>query len=54
MVIFKVSRPSGVFSVTTFLQEILAFPLASRASPMMISLPLSVALGRTRIFYHQS
>jgi hypothetical protein len=31
MVTFSVSPPSGVFSATTFLQEILLFPSASRA-----------------------
>jgi hypothetical protein len=47
MVTFSVSPPSGVFSATTFLQEILLFPSASRALPMMtsLSLPLSVVLG---------
>jgi hypothetical protein len=47
MVTFGVYPPSGVFSTTTFLQEILLFPSASRALPMMtsLSLPLSVVLG---------
>jgi hypothetical protein len=40
MVTFKVSPPLGVFSATTFLQEILLFSSASRASPMITSLPL--------------
>jgi hypothetical protein len=53
MVTFNVSPPSGVFSATTFLQEILLFPSASRALPMMtsLSLPLSTVLGRIRIFF---
>jgi hypothetical protein len=47
MVTFSVSPPSGVFSTNTFLQEILLFPSASRALPMMtsLSLPLFVVLG---------
>jgi hypothetical protein len=47
MVTFSVSPPSGVFSAITFLQEILLFPSASRALPMMtsLSLPLSAVLG---------
>jgi hypothetical protein len=47
MVTFRVSPPSGVFSATTFLQETLLLASASRALPMMISLPfsLSVVLG---------
>jgi hypothetical protein len=40
MVTFSVSPPSRVFSTTTFLQEILLFPSASRALPMMTSLSL--------------
>jgi hypothetical protein len=50
MVTLRVSPPSGVFSATTFLQEILLFPLASCALPMMtsLSLPLSAVLGRIR------
>jgi hypothetical protein len=40
MVTFSVSPPSGVFSATTFLQEILLFPSASRELPMMTSLSL--------------
>jgi hypothetical protein len=50
MVTFSVSPPSGVFSSTTFLQEMLLFPSASRALPMMtsLSLPLSAVLGRIR------
>jgi hypothetical protein len=53
MVIFNVSPPSGVFSITTFMQEILAFSWTSRVSLMMITLlfPSSVALGRTRTFF---
>jgi hypothetical protein len=52
MVIFNVSPPSEVFSVTTFLQETLVFSSASRGLPMMISLPLplSATLDRTRTF----
>jgi hypothetical protein len=52
MVIFNVSPPSGVFSITTFMQEILAFSWTSRVSSMMITLlfPSSVALGRTKTF----
>jgi hypothetical protein len=52
MVIFNVSSPSGVFSITTFLQEILVFLWTSRVSSMMIYLPLpsSATLGRTRTF----
>jgi hypothetical protein len=50
MVTFSVSPPSGVFSATTFLQEILLFPSASRELPMMtsLSLPLSAVLGWIR------
>jgi hypothetical protein len=50
MVTLRVSPPSGFFSATTFLQEILLLPLASRVSPMIISLPLPllVVLGRIR------
>jgi hypothetical protein len=50
MVTFSVSPPSGVFSATTFLQEILLFPSASHALPMMtsLSLPLTTVLGRIR------
>jgi hypothetical protein len=50
MVTFSVSPPSGVFSATTFLQEILLFPSASRELPMMtsLSLPLSAVLDRIR------
>jgi hypothetical protein len=52
MVTFKVSPPSGVFSATTFLQEILLFSLAFHASPMItyLPLPLSAMLGRIRTF----
>jgi hypothetical protein len=42
MVTFRVSPPLGVFSATTFLQEILLFLSASRVLPMMISLPFSL------------
>jgi hypothetical protein len=50
MVTFSVSPPSGVFSATTFLKEILLFQSASRALSMMTSLflPLSAVLGRIR------
>jgi hypothetical protein len=53
IVTFSVSPPSGVFSATTFLQEILLFPSASRALSMMtsLSLPLSAVLGQIRIFF---
>jgi hypothetical protein len=56
MVTFSVSPPSGVSSATTFLQEILLFSSAFRASPMMTSLPfsLSAVLGRIRTFCPQS
>jgi hypothetical protein len=52
MVTLRVSPLSGVFSVTTFLQETLLFSSASRALLMMISLPfsLSAMLGRIRTF----
>ena len=52
MVIFNVCPPSGVFSTTTFLHEILVFSSVSRGSSMMITLPLPLlaALGRTRTF----
>jgi hypothetical protein len=50
MVTFSVSPPSRVFSATTFLQDILLFPSAFRALPMMtsLSLPLSAVLGQIR------
>jgi hypothetical protein len=50
MVTLRVSPPSGFFSATTFLQEILLFPWSSHALPMIISLPLplSAMLGRIR------
>jgi hypothetical protein len=52
MVTFKVSPPSGVFSATTFLQEILLFSSAFHGSPMItyLPLPLSAMLGRIRTF----
>jgi hypothetical protein len=51
MVTFSVSPQSGVFSATTFLQEILLFPSASHELPMIsLSLPLSVVLGQIRTF----
>jgi hypothetical protein len=55
MVTFRVSPPSGVFSATTFLREILLFSSAFRALPMMTSLPSpSVMSGRIRIFCPRS
>jgi hypothetical protein len=52
MVTFKVSPPLGVFSATTFLQEILLFSSAFHVLPMKTSLPspLSVASVRIRTF----
>jgi hypothetical protein len=51
VVTLRVSPPSGVFSATTFLQEILWLLSASLVLPMIISLslPLSAVFGRTRI-----
>jgi hypothetical protein len=52
MVIFNVSPPSGVFSATTLLQEILVTSSASRWSPVIFSLPLplTIALGQIMTF----
>jgi hypothetical protein len=54
MVTFRVFPPSGVFSGTTFMQEILLFPSASCVLPVIISLllPLSVVPGRIRTLLH--
>jgi hypothetical protein len=56
MVTFKDSPLLGVFSATTFLQEILLFSSAFHVLPMMTSLPLPllVVLGRIRTFFPRS